>query len=153
LIEWPSGSAESLLAGNNLADGFFCVPWLLKGDLDYFAKHLGLKHYARDDFCDFCKACKTKTKGMWPHNCLPSAEWKTTILSAQQWRDENDNKHWIFQRFPFLSQMNVTPDELHVYHLGVSQWMLGSVLWFLSYRILPGDPEANLEQAWYKVVE
>jgi hypothetical protein len=39
---WPAGSAESRLAGQDLAGGYFCVPWLLKGDLDFFAKCLGL---------------------------------------------------------------------------------------------------------------
>jgi hypothetical protein len=150
---WPAGSAESRLAGQELAGGYFCVPWLLKGDLDYFAKCLGLKHYARDDFCEFCTASKTTSKDFWPNSFLPTAKWKSELLTAKEWRATTAEKHWIFQCFPFLSHLNVTPDELHIYHLGVSQYILGSLLWLLVYRILPGDPAANLDKVWNRIVE
>ena len=43
-------------AGNDLAEGFFLVPWVLKGDLDHFAKGWMLRHYAANEFCEFCPA-------------------------------------------------------------------------------------------------
>ena len=43
-------------AGQELAGGFFLVVWCLKGDLDYFAKGLHLRHYTRNEFCEFCPA-------------------------------------------------------------------------------------------------
>ena len=46
---WPLGSFEHRVAGEDLADGFFAVLWSLKGDLDYFAKGLFLRHYGRKD--------------------------------------------------------------------------------------------------------
>ena len=50
---WAPGSAEDILSGQPLADGHFGVIWLLKGDLDYFAKQLGLRHYGANAPCDF----------------------------------------------------------------------------------------------------
>ena len=59
---WPHGSSEAALSGEYLADGFFAVVWLLKGDLDYFAKALKLRHYAAHELCDFCPCTKDETK-------------------------------------------------------------------------------------------
>ena len=35
---------------------------------------------------------------------------------------------------PEIKDVNVDPDELHVMHLGVWQYALGSVLWLLCYK-------------------
>ena len=57
---WPPGSAEKVLADNDtpLAGGYFCVLWILKGDLDYFAKVLRLRHYSANEFCELCPCSK-----------------------------------------------------------------------------------------------
>ena len=44
---------ERDLAGTPLAGGLFAVIYSLKGDLDYFAKCLKLRHYNRNEMCDF----------------------------------------------------------------------------------------------------
>jgi hypothetical protein len=111
-----------------------------------------MKHYTCDAYCDFCPASKALGKNMWPSNFLPTAEWETKLLSPQEWRAANPNKHWIFQCFTVLSQMNVTPDELHIYHLGVNQYMLGSLLWLLVYKILPGTSSDNVNRVWDRIV-
>jgi hypothetical protein len=59
--------------------------------------------------------------------------------------------HFIFEAFPFLSNQNVEPDELHVVHLGTSQCLLGSVLWLLVHRRLRGSPAENMAKVWGQV--
>ena len=44
------------MMGKPLADGYFLVLWSIKGDLDYFAKQLHLRHYSRNEFCELCPA-------------------------------------------------------------------------------------------------
>ena len=61
------------------------------------------------------------------------------------------NPHWLFQ-LPYLSGVNIDPDELHVIHLGTSMYFLGSVLWLLCYEILPADPSTNMTSLWKMIV-
>ena len=42
--------------GTPLADGFFCVMWQIKGDLEWLANGLGLEHYGALFPCPWCKA-------------------------------------------------------------------------------------------------
>ena len=54
---WADESpVDKEMAGKELADGLFGVLTCLKGDLDYFAKGLGLRHYNSQAMCDFCPA-------------------------------------------------------------------------------------------------
>eukprot|EP00969_Alexandrium_andersonii_P335789 14841560-Alexandrium_andersonii.AAC.1 len=57
---WDGGPltnpAHQALAGQYLAEGFFGVVVCLKGDLDYYTKNLGLRHYNANLMCDYCPA-------------------------------------------------------------------------------------------------
>ena len=59
--------------------------------------------------------------------------------------------HPVFRAFSFLSCANLEADELHVLWLGVAQYLLGSVLWLLCYRMLPGTPKHNLVDVWARI--
>ena len=50
-MPWPVGSFEDAMKHKPLAGGFMLVLWGLKGDLDYFAKGLFLRHYGKNEFC------------------------------------------------------------------------------------------------------
>ena len=145
---WPSGSADDVLGGSDLAKGFFAVVWLIKGDIEHLANKMNLRHFASNQFCDFCTSDKTAAQPLWPFNFGPDSLWKHQMLDANQWRALNPEAHCIFQKMPFLSQLNVEPDELHVLHLGVSQYIAGSVLWLLTYRLLTGSPVDNINLVW-----
>ena len=133
---------------DSLAGGYFAVIWLLKGDLDYFAKSLSLKHFNADSMCDFCECDRTGPVDLWPTNFLPGALWKRRLVSCSQWRARNPEMHAIFAAFEFLSNANIAPDELHIIHLGTSMYMLGSVLWLLVYTKLKESPESNLRRVF-----
>ena len=60
--------------------------------------------------------------------------------------------HILFRWFSFLSVHNIEADELHVLHLGVSQYLLGSVLWLLTYKMLDSTPIDNFEYIWEQLL-
>lgn len=154
---WEAGTSEASLAGKPLCSTgqpFFAVLWSLKGDIKWFSEELGLRNHASNEPCDFCPASKSGNPDMWPTNFSTTAAWKTMLRSAAQWRALNaENMHSLFRTFGFLSHHNVEPDELHVLHLGVSQYFLGSVLWLLVYKRLLGRPVANMQTIWAAIVE
>ncbi len=142
---WPAGSREALLAesGEPLAGGYFGVLWMMKGDLDYFAKVLRLRHYSQEQFCDFCPATRHEPFSMNAFNFRTDASWKGQCYTSWQWRHLNPERHPIFQR-SYLTQHNIEPDDLHVVHLGTSMYLLGSILWLLAFRMLPQTPFQNI---------
>ena len=64
-------------AGTHLAHGFCLVTRSFKGDLDYFAKCLFLRHYSCHEFCAFCPAHSNRDDPpmMW-NNFRQDAQWK-----------------------------------------------------------------------------
>ena len=53
---WDPLSADAVLgdSGAPLASGYFAVIWIVKGDLDFFAKGFNLAHYNSNSPCPFC---------------------------------------------------------------------------------------------------
>ena len=48
---------------------------------------------------------------------------------------------------------NVEADELHVLYIGVLQYFVGSLLWLLTYKILAGSPDDNLDRVWRVILD
>ena len=104
--------------------------------------------------CDFCPATcfgagdRNFDEGLRASIFKKNAKWERQVFSASQWRNlMQESMHCIF-RIPFISGLNVDPDELHVVHLGCNSYMLGSVLWLLCFRILKGRPSENMSRVW-----
>ena len=153
--EWAKGSYEDLKKGTTLAGGFFLVPWVLKGDLDYFAKGLFLPHDSCNSFCTFCPSHSDPADPArnWS-NFRPDAIWKNELYTVAAWRALlGAELHWLFLRLPYLSMNNVDPDELHVFHLGTSKRLCGSVLWALCYLGLPKSASDNMNEIWLHIIE
>ena len=128
-------------AGKHLAGGFKFVLWSIKADLDHWAKAYGLSHYNCIDPCEFCPA--NRQQGSDPKSWLnyfgPDASWKRETFTPAYWRQMQMQLHFLFD-FLYLSQLNLEPDELHVMHLGTSQYMLGAVLYLLCFKVVLGSP-------------
>ena len=127
--------------------------FLLKGDLDYYAKCLGLRHYASNSPCDLCRANRDPLSSLRYNNFRSDAEWKTSLISHGEWRAMFPNAHMIFQRSPFLSNRNLEPGLLHAMHLGTSQYFAGCILWSLCYKHMAGAPSANMAEIWEQIVD
>jgi len=150
---YPPSSAEGLLAGTDLAGGYFALIWLIKSDLDYVGNYLHLRHYGSTEPCDHCPCTTTGPPSAWPTNFGPDSSWIANLFTPEQWRALYPTvPHWLFF-FEFLSNLNVEPDELHVIHLGTSMWFLGSVLWMLVFRVLDGRAEDNMKIVWSRLSE
>ena len=149
---WPIGSFEASKAGTLLAGGFFMVLWSLKGDLDYLAKGLHLRHYSRNEFCIFCPANSVLGDfGMNWNNFRGDSTWKTCPFTVDQWRAAHEDLHWMFTELPYVTHHNVDPDELHLLHLGTTPRLLGSIFYILCYMCMPGTPQQNLDQLWNRI--
>jgi hypothetical protein len=148
---WPAGSAEAMLAAQPLAGGYFGVTWLVKGDLDYFAKTLKLRNYNANIPCDLCGCDKNRDSAWWPTNVGPTSAWAANLLQPTAWRAlYPEGLHWLFS-LEYLSNLNIEPDELHIIYIGTSQYMLGSVLWMLVYSVLAGAPQDNMALVWERI--
>ena len=145
---------ERDLAGTPLAGGLFAVIYSLKGDLDYFAKCLKLRHYNRNEMCDFGCCTRVGVRGMLYNNFAPDCMWKTMGFDELTWRANYIGKflHWLFN-LPGVCHYMLEPDELHVIHLGCMQYCIGSVLWLLCYIIMLDEPESNMHACWLIICE
>lgn len=152
-----SHPSEKALAGKPLAGGYFGVLYALKGDLDYFAKSLKLRHYNSQMMCELCPASRDESdRTMLFNNFDRDARWKQLLYSAESWRqlytDSGSFVHWIFNLVGIDNQC-LEPDELHVLHLGVSQYTLGSVLFVLVYEVLTGRDAEKMSIVWNGICE
>lgn len=144
-------SAEGLLADTDLADGYFCIMWLLKSDLDYVGNHLHLRHYGANEPCDLCPCNRDAPPSMWPSNFFADSGWIAAPHTVEQWRALYPNlPHWIFE-LGHVTHHNLEPDELHIIWLGTAMWFLGSVLWMLVFRILPNSATSNMTLLWEQI--
>ena len=115
----PVSGAKAVIADNWLCseeEGFFGVIWSITGDLDWYAKELGLNNYNSKLSCPYCPVGTKKIKALWPINFSRSAEWPDKVHSAEQWREFGKGaSHPRFAYFVFLSTLNVECDELHIW--------------------------------------
>ena len=147
--------ANTPLAGTSATDTFFLIIWSIKGDWDHFIKRFGTRSYSSNRICDWCECDRSSEDiHMWPTNMRKNAKWKSNLISAEAWRAlYGDKLHLLFVIFHFLSNANIDPDELHVFHIGSTMYFLGSVLWLLVYRLMPSNPVKNMEMLWGLIQE
>ena len=123
------GTSEKMLGDNDvkLADGFFGIVWSIKGDLDWFSKEFGMMKYRENaDPCDWCPCSKIGHPSNWPHCFDATSQWKNAIRTRDQWRAwKGASMHRLFTVCSFLFVENMEPNELHIFHLGVSGYGLG----------------------------
>ena len=161
--KWPSNdhrgkaydplSAEGQLAGTDLADGWCAAIYLMKSDLDFLAKSLGLRHYSANEFCDLCPCNVAGEPGLWPSNFGPDSRWIHALFSVEEWRALYPNvPHWLFL-LVHVSQHNVEPDELHIIWMGTAAWCNGSVLWMLVFRVMPKSAVENMQDLWAQITQ
>ena len=158
-VDWNGDSwddtrpSERSLANQPLAGGYFGVLYALKGDADYFAKSLKLHHYNSNALCDLCPATRRiADRSLLYNNFDRDAVGQRSLYDAQTWRALYDGKflHWLFN-LTGVNNLMLEPDELHVMHLGVTQYLLGSVLHILVFSVVEGQPDRAMEAVWKMV--
>jgi hypothetical protein len=153
---WPPGSTEEALGVGKkpLANGLRATIWSLKGDLDYFAKSLHLRHYNSVEPCDLCPANRRSDKAMQITNFGDDAVWQSKLYSSAEWLGlyGGEEPHPVFQ-VGSVSNLCLEPDKLHIMYLGTSQYMLGSALHIMVHEEMVGLPADNMESVWRSIVE
>jgi len=100
--------------------------------------------------CDFCPAHRDPAEpGMLYNNFSKSAHWKRKLFTTAQWLSiyEGVKPHPVFMVLG-IGHYSIEPDELHVIYLGTLQYLLGSVLYLLVYKILGHGADKNLAAVW-----
>ena len=144
---YPAGSEDARRALTDLAGGFYGVVWTLRGDLDYYAKSLGLNMWNTSHPCVLCPANVTPGDSMAWSCFRPEAQWIDATWGNEAWRQDRPEHHQVFD-LPGVGITSVAADWLHTKHLGVDQYFFGSMLHLLVFSILPGSPDDNMQAVW-----
>ena len=150
-LPWPVRSAESKVQGKPLAGGFFFVPWIVKGDLEYYANVLGLEHWQRAVHpCMFCKA--NRTNWPWTDQKLlghPELQW-----AEEDWRANHPNVHRLFSILA-VGLWSCQLDIMHTVSLGVAQHIAANILYEIIYVVLAnrGTVKSRVQDLWPLIVE
>jgi hypothetical protein len=141
---FAEGSVDAARAGTELAEGFFCTMWAIRGDLEYYGKVLKLNWYMSSSPCSFCNCNTTPNSPMaWSEFRPGICEWADRVLTDEQWRLARPNLHPLFM-LPGVGIDNVICDWMHSKHLGTDMYIFGSILHILCYAILTGsNQDAN----------
>lgn len=141
---YPPGSALAARGGQPLAGGFYCAVWCVRGDLDHMCKVYGFPMWNTATPCALCRANRTDIP--WT-DARPHAAWRSTVFTNETWRVAVPRRHVLFE-LPGAGILTYLPDVMHMLHLGVYQYFMGSVLELLVYYIMPDSPESNLSVVW-----
>lgn len=143
--EWPAGSADHERAGKHLAEGFYGVVFTIRGDLEHMAKGFGMPWPHAASPCALCKGNSSDTPWTDP---APCALWRATTWDNMTWQANHPHGHPMFTQVPGVGITSFVPDVMHVFHLGIYQYLFGSVLKYLVYEAMVGSRNHNLQQLW-----
>eukprot|EP00959_Pyramimonas_sp_CCMP1952_P299474 6263649-Pyramimonas_sp.AAC.1 len=74
--------------GQDLADGYFCIVLVLRGDMEFLVNHIGVPgHWSSNYPCLACEATKIGTGTSDWNNWDPGAPWRDTVFM--------DKKRWL----------------------------------------------------------
>ena len=147
---WARGTAEASAAGKPLAGGFCAVPWIIKGDLEYYSNVLGLEHWASRDRPCFCCKVDRDANPWTDHRLLgaPHLQW-----DANEWRASHPNVHRVFSTM-CIGPWSPALDILHTVSLGVAQHIAGNILFELVWHCLKHGPLTHrVKEIWAGIKE
>ena len=126
-------------------DNFFAFPFVIRGELDWKRKTLGLAKYNTSDApCIFCPCNDSAIP--W-RDVRSNAIWTERIFTDALWRARNPNPKCCLFSLQFVSILALNPDWMHDMHLGIMLYAYGSVLWLLVYQLLvEGSPAKNMSK-------
>ena len=141
-IPFPRESPEWKKAGQRLAGKYFGCLVQLCGDLDYYAKWLGVPHYGSHSAP--CSQCRCTYRGAlsWL-DCRSNSPWQRNWLSPSTWKEHWNTTCQLFQ-LPGVSGLSIAMDLMHCLHLGWLQYAYASVFSLIVSDCLTGTPLENL---------
>ena len=148
--DWPAGSWQAELAGTDLAGGFCAILWGLKGDLEHYFSAYDMANPGSKKPCSWCKADIRDDSKPWT-DFREGAEWECTVYTPETWSADNPNP-CLLLTIPGVTILCLLADLLHIKHLGVDQYFLGSLLTLMVYYMMTGTPQENLDVIWAVVL-
>lgn len=127
----PPGSLAARRAGEWLADGFFGIIWVLRGDLDWAYKVWKFPHYGSERPCGWCP-CSIRDNALPWTDLRPDADWVSQVHTTAAFEARFPGRSRLLHS-PGISVQACWMDYMHVKHLGVDQYFLGSVLWLMCF--------------------
>ena len=70
-----------------------------------------------------------------------------TVRKPQEWLAAHPNRHPLFI-LPGVTITSYAPDVMHTLHLGVFEWIFGSIIKLLTHYVMPDDIATNRENFW-----
>ena len=127
-----SDGIKYIIKKTNLAGGYFGTLWVFALDLEWLNNHIHLT--GPGEQCGLCRANSgdtpwTDCRSAFPwvnHNSI-TALWAATIWSDAAHLASHPSRHRIMRYVPGSNVHIFVPDLLHVKHLGVDKYFLGSV--------------------------
>ena len=131
-------------AGKPLANGFYAVLWVLRGDLEHISKAFKLNNSGSSSPCCHCKCNGSTTP--WTDG-REVAVWRSNLWDNTSWKAAQTNPHPIFE-LPGVGVLIYVPDVLHSMHLGCYMYYFGSVLEYLADYRMGDSHDNNLSRIW-----
>ena len=140
---YPPDSPEGRRAGTPLCgngvEGFFGLPFVIRGDLEWFYSICELADYKSRQPCCWCPANLTNIP--W-RDMTVDALWRNLTYGIDAWRGH------VFPllSLEFINILTFCADWMHTAHLGIYKYVLGSVLWLLCHDMMTGTPVENMRE-------
>lgn len=138
--------ADFARANTDLAEGWFAVLWILRGDLEYYHDTLCLNAHNALKPCFLCDA-NTDDRGRPWSDFSVRAAWLPTIWSNAAWLLAHPQHHIVFD-LDGVGINTACPDLMHCKHAGTDSYVLGSILRWLTHHKMTGTPDANMKRLW-----
>lgn len=122
--------------------------WNYLGDLEYFANILKLPHWGKHAFCWWCD-CHRQQKGKSPWDFRSAPGWQ--LKQPAKLKAEPPSNHKLLTDIPGgLVAYRPAIDLLHTVDLGVSQRIVGSILftWCFHSGATKTEASKNLRSLW-----
>jgi len=122
------------------------VVWSLMGDLDYYAKTLGLPRSTSSSPCFLCR-CTLRGESSWRDNSS-GAPWLNLCWTPAAWKAWPERSQCKLFDVPGITACTVAPDWMHAKYLRCDQYIYGTILYLLCFQILQKSPLENLQFCW-----
>ena len=151
---WPTHDVDGNLlndplAGQPLADGFYCVLWLIRADLEFLFLTMKLANYnCAVNPCNLCLANDNVRNFRDARRGL--AQWMKSVWTNETFKRAHPDRHPLLN-LPGVGILAYAPDILHTKHIGTDGYFLGSVLELLCFYMLANSPQENFDTIWQDI--
>ena len=137
-------------AGEDLAGGYFAELWAILCDLDVIWQVWKLRSRGGARPCSWCDADNTVGSRPWSDFRLPNAVWMSTVYDEHSFNAAFPDLNPLFA-MAGISVYTLWPDYMHIKHLGVDMYFLGSILVIITFMCdIPGchSWQHRLSRVW-----